>query len=85
LSLEQLLIILSIAIFITIVPIIFFLYGVQRVGASKGALIGSVEPALTILIAYPALGEVMSAMQIIGSALVLISIFLALYPQRKEA
>lgn len=81
----QLIITLSIALFNTVIPIIFLLYGVQKIGASKGSLISSIEPVLTIIIAYLVLGEVMTPLQIAGSVLVLASMILALPSQSKDS
>jgi drug/metabolite transporter (DMT)-like permease len=85
LSPAQLIIVLLISLFNTVIPIVFLLYGVKKIGASRGSLISSIEPALTIIIAYLALGEVMTMKQLLGSLLVLASIFLALYSPRQAS
>jgi drug/metabolite transporter (DMT)-like permease len=66
------------ALFNTVVPILFLLKGIQKIGAGRGSLISSIEPALTILIAFLVLGETMAPIQLLGSVLILISMVLAI-------
>mgnify|MGYP000894016716 FL=1 len=80
----QLVISLLIAILNTVIPIVFLLYGISKIGASRGSLISNVEPALSIIMAYLILGEVMTPIQMIGSALVLISMVLALPAEHQD-
>lgn len=82
-SMLQLLLILAMALINTILPMFFLLSGVKKIGASRGSLISSVEPVLTIIIAYLALGEVLAPIQLAGSALVFVSIILALPSEPK--
>lgn len=78
LNARQLIIGISMAFFNTVLSIIFFLKGIQKIGASRAALISTLEPMLTILIAFALLGEILTAPQIIGSLLVIISMLLAI-------
>lgn len=86
LSTSQLIIGLFIGIFNTVLAVVFFLKGVRKIGASRAALISSLEPVLTIILAFWALEEVLSTPRLIGSVLVIISMFLAITSQsNKEA
>ncbi len=80
LTLEQIMITLAMTILNTIIAVFFFLKGVQKIGASRATLLGTLEPVLAMLLAFSLLGESLSRIQMIGAILVFISIFLAVYP-----
>ena len=79
LTLEQILIALSIALMNTLLAVFFFLKGLQKIGASRATLISTVEPVLCLLIAYLVLDETLTRLELIGSILVIISMLLAVY------
>ncbi len=83
LSLEQIIITLAMTILNTIIAVVFFLKGVQKIGASRATLLGTLEPVLAMLLAFFLLGESLSRIQMIGAILVFISIFLAVYPSNR--
>ena len=62
---------LGMAVFSTVLPSLLLSMGIQRIGASRAALIGSIGPVATIALAYAVLGEVMGRDQWLGSLLVL--------------
>lgn len=74
----QVLIVFIMSLFNTVLSVSFFLKGVQKIGASRASLISTVEPVITLLMAFLILGEVLTLKQILGSFLVLISIFLSI-------
>ena len=65
-----------IAIFSTVIPIVLFTAGLARVGASSGAIASTVEPALTVALAWIVLGETLGPLQLAGGALVLSAVVL---------
>jgi drug/metabolite transporter (DMT)-like permease len=65
---------LAMALFCTVLPSWLLAQGIQRVGARRAALIGSLGPVATLALAYLFLGEVMGWEQLLGSALVLIGV-----------
>ncbi|MGB4811879.1 MAG: DMT family transporter [Methylophilaceae bacterium] len=67
---------LLMAIFATVLPAILLNLGIQRIGSSKAALISSVGPVSTILLAYVYLGENITLLQIIGTGLVLVGVLI---------
>jgi drug/metabolite transporter (DMT)-like permease len=79
----QIIIGLIMGLFNTVLAALFFLKGLRKIGASHAALISSLEPVLTIIAAYLALGEVLDTIELIGSSLVIISMFLAITSQGK--
>jgi len=58
-------------IFSTVIPSFMIAEGIRRVGANNGAIIGSIGPISTIILAYFFLGERLSLVQWGGTALVI--------------
>lgn len=73
---------LGLALLNTVLSVFFFLKGVQYIGATRATLVGTLEPVLTMLLAYLLLRERFSSLELIGAALVFISMFLAIIPSR---
>jgi drug/metabolite transporter (DMT)-like permease len=61
----------AMAIFSTVLPVFLLSFAIRRIGSGSASLIGSVGPISTIFMAYVFLGESLSGLQIVGSALVL--------------
>ncbi len=55
-------------------PVACFYTGVKRVGASVAGLLSTAEPLVTVLLAYVVLGESLTAVQLIGGALIVASV-----------
>lgn len=60
----------------TVFPIVLFTAGLARVGASTTAIASTVEPALTVALAWIVLGETLGPLQLAGGALVLSAVVL---------
>lgn len=80
---------LGLALLNTVLSVFYFLKGVQLIGATKATLVGTLEPVLTMLLAFALLQERFSSLEIIGAILVFTSMFLAMMPsvsgtQREE-
>lgn len=67
---------IALAIFSTILPSFFLAAGIRRIGSARTSLIGSIGPVATIFMAHFFLGEVISALQIAGSMLVLAGVLI---------
>ena len=65
---------LGLVIFATILPLFFVAEGVRRIGASRGALISTIGPPATAVMAFFLLGETLTAAQIAGSLLIIASV-----------
>lgn len=57
----------------TLVPVSLFLLGVSRVGATNAALLSTLEPIATALLAAWAFGERLSDLSLMGGALILLA------------
>ncbi len=66
----------------TVMPVFCLTFGIQKLGASKAAIMGTVEPVLTILIAAVVLGERMLPIQMLGGLFILLSVVLLQVPLR---
>lgn len=54
----------------TVAPVLLVAEGVRRIGAERGALVSTVGPPCTILVAWAVLGEALHAAQIFGALLI---------------
>jgi len=68
------LLILIMAIFSTVVPLILIAEGVRRIGASKSSIVSMSGPVVTLYFAYLILGEVIGLMQVVGAVLIIVGI-----------
>ena len=63
-----------IALVSTVVAISLFFAGLRRVGPSSASILATVEPVVTVLLAYIVFTETLTAVQILGATLVLASV-----------
>jgi drug/metabolite transporter (DMT)-like permease len=61
----------------SVVPFLFVLLAVARLGPARVGLIGMLEPVGAGIIAWVLLGETLNAVQVVGSLIVLVGIILA--------
>ncbi len=57
----------------TLVPVSLFLYGVSRIGATNAALLSTLEPIVTTLLAAWAFNERLGALTLVGGGLILLA------------
>ncbi len=82
---QQILVTLAMAVFNTLLAVLFFLKGVQKIGASRASLISTAEPVFCLLLAFIILRESLTPPELTGSVLVFTSMLLAVYPRRESA
>jgi drug/metabolite transporter (DMT)-like permease len=63
----------SMALVATAIPATLFLAGLARIGATRAAIISTLEPATTVVLAALLLGESLGAVRLIGGAIVLVA------------
>jgi drug/metabolite transporter (DMT)-like permease len=66
----------ALAIFSTILPILFTSEAIRRIGSSRTSIVASIGPVFTIWLGYLALGEAITWTQIGGAVLVLTGVLL---------
>ncbi len=71
----------AIAILGTVMAILFFFEGLERVGAVRASVCSTVEPVFTVVLAALFLGEAVTPMRILGGALILGAVLLLLREQ----
>jgi drug/metabolite transporter (DMT)-like permease len=62
------------AVVSTVVAISLFFAGLRRVGPTTASILSTVEPVVTVLLAFLAFGETLGAVQVLGGALVLAAV-----------
>ena len=66
----------AVAVICTVIPVLAFLLGLQRVGAATASIVSTVEPLVTVLLAMAVFGERLGPVQAAGGALVLAAVVL---------
>jgi len=82
---QQILITLAMAVVNTLLAVLFFLKGVQKIGASRATLISTAEPVFCLLMAFFILKETLTPLELIGSGLVFTSMLLTVYSRALPA
>ncbi len=75
---------LALALVSTVMPIFCLTTGLSKLGAAKAAIVSTVEPVLTTILAMIFLGEQMQPLQLVGGALILVSVILLQIPRRSS-
>ncbi len=73
------------AVFSTVLPVIFMSVGIRLIGSSHASMLGTVGPVATIFLGFAFLDEPITAIQLAGAALVMtgvVAITLARAPEK---
>jgi drug/metabolite transporter (DMT)-like permease len=65
-----------IVIIATVVPVVTFLGGLERIGPTNAALLSTLEPAVTVVLAALLLGERLQPLSLLGGSLILLAVVL---------
>lgn len=76
---------LAMAILSTVLPVFLLAYAIHRIGSGSTSLIGSIGPVSTLALAYVFLHEHLSAVQILGAALVLVGVLVVSMNSKKAS
>ena len=63
--------VILIALVSTVLAILAFFAGLKRVGAATASIVSTLEPVVTVVLAWLVLGESLAAIQVLGAVLVL--------------
>jgi drug/metabolite transporter (DMT)-like permease len=63
--------VLGVAIVSTVLPVIAFLLGMQRIGPATASIVSTVEPVITVALAMAVFGEHLAPIQVLGGGAVL--------------
>lgn len=69
----------------TFLAVVLYLQGIRRLGAAQAAIVSTMEPVFTIVLAWLVLGERLSLVQLLGAALVIAGVVAAEWPRPKVA
>ncbi|GIL22028.1 MAG: permease [Bacteroidota bacterium] len=64
------------AVLSTVIPSYLVVQGIKRIGADNAAIVGSIGPVSTLIMAYFLLGESISALQLVGTVFILFGVLL---------
>lgn len=76
---------MALGLLVTVVPTILIAQSISRLGAAQSAMIGSIGPILTIILAVAFLGESMNAIQWLGCLLNIIGVMIITLSKKKLA
>ncbi|MBY4895831.1 DMT family transporter [Cupriavidus sp. AU9028] len=77
--------VLAIALVSTVVAILTFFAGLQRLGAARASMLSTLEPLVTVLLAAALLGEHIGGLQAVGGALILAGVLWLTRPRAAPA
>jgi len=66
----------SIVLIATVLPVVAFLAGLERIGPTNAAMLSTLEPVVTVLLAAMLLGETLKPITLLGGGLVLVAVLL---------
>jgi drug/metabolite transporter (DMT)-like permease len=75
----------GVALFSTVIATSFFLAGLERLGPSRAAILATVEPVVTLVLATVVLHDPPRWFQVVGGALILVAVVLAQLAPRSRA
>ena len=74
----------GIAVVSTVAAVSFFFAGLKRVGPTTASILSTVEPVVTVVLAFLVFGELLGTLQLVGGALVIAAVLiLASYRPRE--
>jgi drug/metabolite transporter (DMT)-like permease len=66
----------AIVVLATVVPVVTFLAGLERIGPTNAAMLSTLEPVVTVLLAAVWLGESLAPLALLGGSLILAAVWL---------
>jgi drug/metabolite transporter (DMT)-like permease len=60
----------------TVVPVVTFLAGLRRIGATNAAMLSTLEPVVTVLLSALLLGEILKPVTMLGGGLILAAVII---------
>jgi drug/metabolite transporter (DMT)-like permease len=69
-------VIAAVALLSTVVPVLAFLLGLERVGPATASIVSTIEPVVTVAFAMAVFGERLGAIQALGGVLVIAAVVL---------
>ena len=77
--------VLGIIVISTIIPVVAFLAGLERVGPTNAAMLSTLEPVVTVLLAAWLFGEALMPIVMLGGALILVAVILLTRSEARDS
>ncbi|MCU0567034.1 MAG: DMT family transporter [Oculatellaceae cyanobacterium Prado106] len=77
--------ILSMVVIATLIPVATFLAGLERIGPTNAAMLSTLEPVVTVLLAYGWLNEALTPIALLGGGLILIAVLLLTHSELRRS
>lgn len=77
--------IISIVVIATLIPVSTFLAGLERIGPTNAAMLSTLEPVVTVLLAYWWLNETLTPVALIGGGLILVAVLLLTHGELRRS
>jgi drug/metabolite transporter (DMT)-like permease len=68
--------IVGIVLVATVIPVVTFLAGLERIGPTNAAMLSTLEPVVTVLLAAWIFGEILKSIVMLGGGLILVAVIL---------
>lgn len=75
----------SIVVIATVIPVAAFLAGLKRIGPTNAAMLSTLEPVVTVLLAYWLLNETLTFVTLIGGTLILVAVLLLTHGELRHS
>jgi drug/metabolite transporter (DMT)-like permease len=75
---------LGMIVFSTIIPVVTFLAGLERIGPTNAAMLSTLEPVVTVLLAAWLFGERLMPIVLVGGGLILVAVILLTRAELKK-
>jgi drug/metabolite transporter (DMT)-like permease len=74
----------GVAVIATVVPVATFLAGLKRIGPTDAAMLSTLEPVVTVLLAAMLFGEILAPITLLGGALILAAVLILTRGERRK-
>ncbi|MEN6439293.1 MAG: DMT family transporter [Syntrophobacter sp.] len=78
-------VIAGIVLFATVLPVMCFLAGLKHIGPTNAAMLSTLEPVVTVLLAMMLLGETLKPITMLGGGLILLAVLLLTRSELRRA
>jgi drug/metabolite transporter (DMT)-like permease len=75
---------IGIVVIATVIPVVTFLAGLEMIGPTNAAMLSTLEPVVTVLLAAWLFQERLNAISLLGGALILVAVILLTRNELKE-
>jgi drug/metabolite transporter (DMT)-like permease len=75
----------GIVVLSTLIPVAAFLAGLERVGPTNASMLSTLEPVITVLLAYWWLNEMLTPVSLLGGGLILVAVLLLTQSELRRA